>query len=174
MKDSEHLEVFLSFLRDTSAQAGQSTEDWQETDKQTQDILHRLELYSDSYHETARLGKLLRQVHQRRRKAKEAYERTKPIADWCQENKASIKSLERLLGAVRKAEERQQSRMWAPKTDVLDKEKNLNQKGDAHGITGNAGQLPIPAGEEGSPFPADQREQRRHRGGKGADRPADD
>lgn len=119
MKDSEHLEVFLSFLRDASAQAGQAIEDGREADTQTQDILHRLELYADSYHETARLGKLLRQVRQRRRKAKEAYERTKPIADWCQENKAAIKSLERLLGVVHKAEERQQNRIWAPKTDVL-------------------------------------------------------
>lgn len=79
MKDSEHLEVFLSFLRDASAQAIQAIEDERETDKQTQDILHRLELYMDSYHETARLGKLLRQVRQCRRKAKETYERTKPI-----------------------------------------------------------------------------------------------
>lgn len=120
MKDSEYIETFLNFLREASMQAQQSMEDEKEADSQTQDILHRLELYEDSYRDTAQLGKLLRQVRRDRRKAKEAYERTSPIADWCQENKAFVKCLERLLGAVRKAEERQQNRLWMPRTDVLD------------------------------------------------------
>lgn len=120
MKDSEHIEAFLSFLRDASNQAEQATKAERETNDQTQDILHRLELYEDSYRETAQLGKLLRQVRQSRRRAKEVYERLGPVAAWCQENKSVVKSLERLLGDVRKAEERQQNRLWLPRTDVLD------------------------------------------------------
>lgn len=123
MKESEHIETFLAFLREASVQVQQAAEKEREADIQTQDILHRLELYEDDYHETARLAKLLKQVRQNRRRAKEAYERAKPVADWGQDNKAAVKSLERLLGLVRKAENIQQNRQWMPKTDVLDKPK---------------------------------------------------
>lgn len=120
MNDSEPIAAFLEYLRDTARQCKQATSDEKLADDQTQDILHRLELYADDYHETARLAKKLREVRQRRRRAKEAYERLSPVSTWARENQAVVKRLEQLLGTVRKAEERQQKRLWMPRTDVLE------------------------------------------------------
>lgn len=122
MNDSEPIAAFLDYLREASRQCRQAAADERLADEQTQDILHRLELYADDYHKTARLAKLLRQVRQSRRRAKESYERLSPVSTWAKENQAVVKRLEQLLGTVRKAEERQQSRLWMPHTDVLDKQ----------------------------------------------------
>ena len=62
MNDSEPIAAFLDYLREASRQCKQAAADERLADEQTQDILHRLELYADDYHETARLAKLLRQV----------------------------------------------------------------------------------------------------------------
>lgn len=122
MKDSEPIEAFLNYLREAVRQCKQAASDEKLADEQTQDILHRLELYADDYHETARLAKLLRQVRQRRRKAKEAYECLNPVANWAKENASVVKRLEQLLGTVRKSEERQAKRLWMPHTHILDKQ----------------------------------------------------
>ena len=128
MNDSEPIAAFLDSLRETSRQCKQAAADERLADEQTQDILHRLELYADDYHETARLAKLLRQVRQSRRKAKESFERLNPVSTWARENQAVVKRLEQLLGTVRKAEERQQKRLWMPRTEVLDKQNNSNSE----------------------------------------------
>ena len=91
-----------------------------DTDNETQDILHKLELDDNSYHETAGLAKLLRTVRQERRKAKDNVLITAPIIEWVEENERVIKSLERLLGAVRKAEKSTEGRYYNPKTDILE------------------------------------------------------
>ncbi len=114
MKDSEPIEAFLNYLREAVHQCKQVATDEKLADDQTQDVLHRLELYADDYHETARLAKLLRQVRQRRRQAKEAYERLSPVVNWVKENQPVVKCLEQLLGTVHKAEERQEKRLWMP------------------------------------------------------------
>lgn len=80
MNDSEPIAAFLDYLREASRQCKQAATDEHLADEQTQDILHRLELYADDYHETARLAKLLRQVRQSRRRAKESFERLNPVS----------------------------------------------------------------------------------------------
>lgn len=89
-----------------------------DADNETQDILHKLELGNNSYHETAGLAKLLRTVRQERREAKDNALMTAPVVDWVEENERVIKSLERLLGAVRKAEKSTEGRYYNPKTDI--------------------------------------------------------
>lgn len=121
MKDSEYIKIFLDFLREASIQAKISAEDERRGEQETQDVLHRLELYDDNHYETARLGKLIRKIRRERRSAKRARERLEPIASWAQDNKAAVKSLERLLGTVRDIEKVQEARVWTPRTNVLEK-----------------------------------------------------
>lgn len=120
---SAQLESFLRWLRESEAQLRMAQQDEQDCNAQTQDILHRLELSEDGYHETARLGKLLRRVRQRRRTAKDAVEIASLPAGWAQKNKDVTGSLERLLGAMRKAEERQKIREYTPRTDIWEEDK---------------------------------------------------
>ena len=121
MKDSEHIEDFLDFIREAVRRYNMAVSDETLADAQTQDILHQLELEENSYHEIARLGKLLKDVRARRRIAKDDKERLSLIAEWEEYNKAEIKSIERLLGGVRKMEQKQKNRIYAPRTDVLEK-----------------------------------------------------
>lgn len=120
MEESKHLEAFLAFLRNAKVEYQATIEEETLTDLETQDILHRLELYSDSYREKAKLANSLKLVRQRRRVAKDTYEVTKSIVRWAEDNKQVIRSLEWLLGEVRKVEDRQEKRIYIPKTDILD------------------------------------------------------
>lgn len=117
---SESIAAFLSFIRDISAQRHMAEADEQLANDETQDILHRLELYDDSYNDTAKLAKLLRSVRRKRRIAKDNGEIAGLIDDWAKENTAVIKSLERLLGAVRKAEKHRSERYYGHRTDVIE------------------------------------------------------
>lgn len=120
MLESETISAFLDYLSDVESRYNIARADEKETNAQTQDILHQLELYADGYHETARLGKLLRQVRQERRAAKDAADALAPISAWVLENKAVLHSLERLLGELRKIERRQAIREYVPRTDILE------------------------------------------------------
>ena len=53
--ESESIAAFLNYLRDAESRYHIEHANEQEANAKTQDILHRLELLSDSYHETARL-----------------------------------------------------------------------------------------------------------------------
>ena len=117
---SESIEVFLAFLREMSEQKRIAEADEQLANDETQDILHRLELYDDSYYDTAKLAKLLREVRRKRRTAKDHGEIAGLIDDWAKENSSVIKSLERLLGAVRKSEKYISERYYGCRTDVVE------------------------------------------------------
>lgn len=119
-KYSLGIENFLQFLRDVKEVYDISKLKENDADNETQDILHKLELDDNSYHETASLAKLLRIVRQERRKAKDNALMTAPVVDWVEENERVIKSLERLLGAVRKAEKSTEGRYYNPKTDIIE------------------------------------------------------
>lgn len=120
MKDSEHIEAFTRFLREAVLQHKTASEDVSMYEMQLQDIEHKLELCDVSYHETAKLGKLLKKVRQQRRVAKDMVERLSPIVDWMAKQKSVVDNLSQLLGAVRKVENWQQMRFYTPRTDVVD------------------------------------------------------
>lgn len=112
---SAHIESFLTFLRDTEQRYHMAEADEQESNDTTQDILHALELQDHDYHDYARLSKELKQVRQKRRQAKDTLSESAPVLDWLDANRATIKSLERLLGDVRKAEKNTQNRIYTPR-----------------------------------------------------------
>lgn len=120
MTESEHISSFLTYIQECATRLHIACADEQEANKQTQDILHRLELQPDSYHTTAQLGKTLRKVRQNRRIAKDMRERLAVIDEWTVRNAVAIKSLERLLGDLRKIERNQNNRLYVPRTDILE------------------------------------------------------
>ncbi len=121
MQDSEYISNFLKFLRESKMNYQIASEQENQANSETQDILHRMELKSDSYHDMAKMAKRLKQVRQERRKAKDIKEVTEPILKWTQEYEKVIKTLEWILGDVRKAEERVKNRHYIEKTDILKK-----------------------------------------------------
>lgn len=112
---SKNIEAFLDFLREANLQFNISSMIDTETNDRTQDILHRLELQEQTYHEYASLSKELKQIRQERRTAKDNINALRPIVDWTEENRTIIKGLERLLGDVRKAERSTENRIYTPR-----------------------------------------------------------
>lgn len=116
---SKGIENFLNFLRETERVHNISISDEQETNAQTQDILHSLELEEHGYHGTAKLGKKLKEIRQKRRDAKNLKARTLPVVEWAKNNKSVINSLEQLLGKVRKEEKIIHDRFYTPRTETV-------------------------------------------------------
>ena len=112
---SNQIEVFLAFLRDCEQRYHIAETEEQEANNETQDILHSLELEPHDYHEYARLSKELRDVRQRRRKAKDTMVVLAPVVSYLNGNRLYIKGLERLLGDVRKAEKKLENRVYVPR-----------------------------------------------------------
>ena len=113
MTNSEHIAAFTAFLRKADEWSRIAEADEKEAFAQRLDIEHRLELHDDDYRTTARLGKLLRQVNRRRRAA------LAPVLQWAAENRKALNALDQALGATRKIEEQQKSRVYTPRTDIL-------------------------------------------------------
>lgn len=121
MKRSEYISGFLDFMRESMMEYEIMRSKQADADNETQDLLHRLELHEDSYHDMARISKELKKVRQDRRKAKDALSEIEPIRQWTQENAKTLKALEQLLGAVRKAEKATQNRFYTERTDAVER-----------------------------------------------------
>ena len=119
LKTSKQIEGFLDFLREVKTDYNIAVSSEKEANDATQDLLHSLELYENTYHEYARTAKKLAQVRQERRAAKDRREQIQPVMDWLEENGNVIFGLEKLLGDVRKAEKAAEGRFYTQRTDVL-------------------------------------------------------
>lgn len=119
MKVSKELEQFLDFLKSAESQLDQATTGQQEAEAETQDILHSLELEKHSYHEMAALSRKLAEVRQARRQHKDNAAQLTPVVEWTRGNDAAVRSLQRLLGDLRKVERSTQNRFYTPRTNVL-------------------------------------------------------
>ena len=118
--ESEQIANFLKFIRDAGSKYSMARQDEEQANLETQDILHCLEIYTHKYNQKAQLASKLVDVRRRRRSAKDTIEVYAPIADWAEENKTVLKTLERLLGDVRKAENIQKNRCYVNKTTILE------------------------------------------------------
>lgn len=121
MKHSEHLSGFLDFLRNCQTEYNIAEMQQEESNNATQDLLHRLELEEDGYHDLAKISKVMKQVRKDRRVAKDTIQKLQPIVDWTKGNQKTIHDLERLLGTVRDQENKTSGRFYNPKTDIIDK-----------------------------------------------------
>lgn len=79
---SEGLTQFLDWVRETEELYRIGAANEEEANQETQDILHSLELEDHSYNETARLGKKLKEVRQKRRAGKDLMDQTSPVCEW--------------------------------------------------------------------------------------------
>ena len=120
MKNSEHISSFLKFLKDIQTDYNIALETEKEADRETQDILHRLEFGNDSYHSMAQMSKKIKSVRLKRRTAKDAKTEAEPVMRWLKESPQTVRALEQLLGEVRKAEKYNSNRHYTNKTDILD------------------------------------------------------
>lgn len=122
--DSAILSNFLNRLREVELEHRYAQDKLKWCDDATQDILHKLELEPVKYKERARLATKLQNIRRERRAAKDLISVTEDIVEWINTNSSVIKSLERLLGGVRKAENKLGNRMYFNRTAVLDTEEN--------------------------------------------------
>lgn len=118
---SETISGFLTFLREAAEQCRMSAAEEQLASDETQDILHRLELHDGTYAEDAQLAALLREIRRRRRQAKDIRELAYQTSLWAEDEKKAVRSLEQLLGDIRKIENRHEERFYANRTTILDK-----------------------------------------------------
>lgn len=121
---SKSIEEFLDFLRDSDQQYCMAVENEKDANDATQDILHAIELSTYNSRRTGHLVKTLKTVRKNRRTAKETKETLLAVVDWSEKHKDAIKSLERLLGDVRKTERRIQNRVYSPRTEIMKEEVN--------------------------------------------------
>lgn len=121
MTDSEHLAAFLNWLRVIQQEYDMALAELDEAENATQDILHRLELGEDGYHNRAKLALALRKARQRRRRGKDKLTILQPVIGWLEAEQKTIKALERLLGEMRRLEKSLTGRSYHPKTEVITK-----------------------------------------------------
>lgn len=119
-RNGEYIENFLKFLRDAQTEYNITEQVEVEAGKETQDILHRLELENDSYHDIAKLSRELRAVRKKRRAAKDAHAEAEPVVHWMKENDGAIRGLERALGDIRKVERYSENRCYISKTGIVE------------------------------------------------------
>lgn len=120
---SGSIEAFLDFIRETEQNRSIAVAEEKDANEATQDILHAIEFGEHQGNKPAQLVKKIQAVRLKRRDAKDAIDTTAPVCDWVRENHQIVKSLERLLGDVRKVERRQAGRSYYPRTDILDDDK---------------------------------------------------
>ena len=112
---SDKLSEFLTFLRDTPTLVKIGELNMREEEDWTQDILHSLELEKHDAKSCARLARELAEHRKKRRHGKDIVEVNAPLAAWVEENRAAIKSLEAVLGKIRRIEEYHKNRQYNPR-----------------------------------------------------------
>ena len=118
---SNQINAFLKFCRSCQELNRIAASNETDLDNKTQDILHNIEL-NDNYPDDYVLqGLALREIRKRRREAKDIQRIMTPIVQWTDQNQKTINELERLLGAVRKAEKSTTGRTYMNRTNVLEK-----------------------------------------------------
>ena len=117
------LENFLKYLRDAQMEYHVALDVEREADNKSNDFNHAIEFGGYDPRRAATLLKKYRAVRQDRRKAKQLIETTGLIEGWCSQNQAVIRSLESLLGEIRKSEKKAQNRVYVPRTDFMEDEK---------------------------------------------------
>lgn len=113
--NSDQIEAFLTFLRGCEQRYHMSEAEELEANAITNDIHHDLELVEHSESELLELAFELTSARKKRRVAKDCMAETAPVLAWVEENRKTIKSLEQLLGEVRRAERSVENRIYTPR-----------------------------------------------------------
>lgn len=117
---STKIDNFLRFCRTCVDANKRSAIAEMDADNQTQDILHNIEINDNFPDDYILQGLALKNIRKECREAKDIQKITYPIVQWVNQNQKTINELEKLLGAVRKAERSTQGRMYSNRTKILD------------------------------------------------------
>lgn len=121
-KYSKPLEDFLSFLRQCSADLAEAIKTEELTDKQTQDILHHMELEDNTPFDYICEGIALTDIRNKRREAKDRRKILSPVVEWTETNQKTVNMLTQILGKVRKEEQSAAAvRYYIDRTDIVEK-----------------------------------------------------
>lgn len=113
---SDDLSAFLKALRDCKENLHIYDAELAEVDGELQDVYHRLELKDGlTRKDMADAGSLIARLRKRRRIAKNAIERLKPVVDSLSQMPSALNNLNMLLGELRKIENRQKNRVYVPR-----------------------------------------------------------
>ena len=123
IKVSDEINYFLELMDDVDNDLIDANAALQQADLETQDILHRLELYNDNAVKMTMLTKTLKEVRKERRIAKNAIDYYRPVADWKRDHKDLINQIKQLRNNVQKAEATGIVKHYTPRTDILKGEK---------------------------------------------------
>ena len=117
MITTKDIENVLELFRRAKIELNRANDELKYCDDKTQDYLHELELVDHTYHERGRIAKELAELRQKRRAAKDRIELVTPVVNWSLQYKSSIDALRRVLGDVRKIDEKQTNRMYFYRAD---------------------------------------------------------
>lgn len=117
---SNRIDDFLKFCRICVDANRRAAIDEMDADNQIQDILHNIELGENYPEDYIIQGIAIRNIRKERREAKDIQKITHPVVQWVQQNQKTINELEKLLGAVRKAEKNTVGRMYSNRTKIMD------------------------------------------------------
>lgn len=118
MTGAADLEQILRALRQAGTEYNMAGDELKLCEDRQQDILHELELAELKYHERARLATELSEVRKRRREVKNALEVLEPLVNWLNANPEALRSLQRVLGDMRKQEQRHANRIYIKRSDA--------------------------------------------------------
>lgn len=117
MTGAADLDQILKTLRQAETDFNIASDEEKLCEDEQQDILHELELVRLSYHERGKLAARLVEVRKKRRQAKNALETLEPLVNWLKENQDTVRSLQRVLGEMRKQEQRHLNRVYVKRVD---------------------------------------------------------
>ena len=124
---SDYISTFLQFMRTIDTEYNYYVEEVEKYQNATQDLLHILEFQDLDAVKMMKLAKQLREIRRERRKCKNIVEIYEPIVKFIDDPNTNkdIKDLERLLGKVRKLEDRLSNRKYSIKVKTEDVENLL-------------------------------------------------
>lgn len=116
-KLSQIISEICAFLDTSVKDYNYNYEQVQVMDKLTQDYLHKLELDGLDYRERAKVATRLADCRKKRRAYKDETEILQPLVDFLQTDKGrtTLNLLKEVLGKTRKAEEKQERRIYFPR-----------------------------------------------------------
>ena len=117
MIGSKEIENVLKLFREADEEIAEANEEQRLCEDKQQDILHDFELVEHTHNERGRLGKELTEVRRRRRVAKDTGELLAPLCDWISHYQPAINALKKVLGEMRKVEEKRKNRIYRRKAD---------------------------------------------------------
>lgn len=118
---STEIEKVIQLFKNVRAKYRECGDYMVQSNDETQDILHTMELCTCTVQERNKLFNKASEIRRLRRAAKNEEAIIAPIIQWCNNHEKELKSLEELLGAVRDAEDRiNNERFYRNRTSVIE------------------------------------------------------